>query len=282
MNKQSKRTIIVLSVLLLIVLLIGGVSYAYYVAKVTGNESATTITADAGKMELIVNGGNSITADVFQPSSEPWATKTFTVTGTNTTNRYMPYTVNLVIDTNSFSNSAISYTLEAVNTSSNGLPADNVSITPISGTSTIIMGEGYFSNGNDKVHTYTLKMYYLESYTDQSADMNKTFNCHISVTASKGLDTKPIRDTSGANSPMLADNMIPVTYDNVNDVWIKADSTKRNWYDYNTQMWANAVTVTSSTRTTYNSATVGTSIPMDDIMGMWVWIPRYEYLTTNL
>ena len=85
MNKQSKRTIIVLSVLLLIVLLIGGVSYAYYVAKVTGNESATTITADAGKMELIVNGGNSITADVFQPSSEPWATKTFTVTGTNTT-----------------------------------------------------------------------------------------------------------------------------------------------------------------------------------------------------
>jgi hypothetical protein len=33
---------------------------------------------------------------------------------------------------------------------------------------------------------------------------------------------------------------------------------------------------------TYNSAAVGTQIPMTDIMGMWVWIPRYEYMTTNL
>jgi hypothetical protein len=80
--------------------------------------------------------------------------------------------------------------------------------------------------------------------------------------------------------------MIPVYYDNTNDVWKKADSNNKNatykWYDYDSQMWANAVTVTSSTRSTYTSAAVGTQIPMTDIMGMWVWIPRYEYMTTNL
>jgi hypothetical protein len=46
--------------------------------------------------------------------------------------------------------------------------------------------------------------------------------------------------------------MIPVYYDNTNDVWKKADSNNKNatykWYDYDSQMWANAVTVTSSTR----------------------------------
>src|SRR5574344_2858056 len=93
-------------------------------------------------------------------------------------------------------------------------------------------------------------------------------------------------DLSGANEPLLADNMIPVYYDNTNDVWVKADVNNANatykWHDYDAQMWANAVTVTSTTRSTYTSAAVGTQIPMSDILGMWVWIPRYEYMTTNL
>ena len=53
-------------------------------------------------------------------------------------------------------------------------------------------------------------------------------------------------DESGANEPMLADNMIPVYYDETNSVWKKADSKNSKeqyrWYDYNNKMWANAVT----------------------------------------
>ena len=79
--------------------------------------------------------------------------------------------------------------------------------------------------------------------------------------------------------------MIPVYYDETNDLWKKADSTNPNttykWYDYTSQMWANAVTVTSGTRSTYNTASVGTTVNMSDIMGFWVWIPRYEYKITN-
>jgi hypothetical protein len=89
-------------------------------------------------------------------------------------------------------------------------------------------------------------------------------------------------DNSGANAPNIATNMIPVRYDNVSDTWKKASATQVGWYDYSHQAWANAVTVTSSTRSTYNSAAVGTEISMSDILGMWVWIPRYEYMTTNL
>jgi hypothetical protein len=89
-------------------------------------------------------------------------------------------------------------------------------------------------------------------------------------------------DTSGANEPILADNMIPVYYDNATDSWIKTGTSQGNWYNYKSLIWANAVTVTSGTRATYINAAVGTSISMNDILGMWVWIPRYEYKYTNL
>ncbi len=78
------------------------------------------------------------------------------------------------------------------------------------------------------------------------------------------------------NPPELNGDMIPVYYDNG---WKKANTSNPNnsWYDYANQKWANAVTVTASTRTTYKNANVGTLIPMDAINTMWVWIPRYSY-----
>ena len=79
--------------------------------------------------------------------------------------------------------------------------------------------------------------------------------------------------------------MIPVYYDEANSVWKKADTTNKDenyqWYDYNNKMWANAVTVTSTNRTTYLNADVGTEISMDDINTMWVWMPRYTYTYLN-
>ena len=97
-------------------------------------------------------------------------------------------------------------------------------------------------------------------------------------------------DTSGANSPVLASNMIPVYYDETNSVWKKADVNNKNssyqWYSYESSgnkkgMWANAVTVKEANRQTYLNATPGTIIPMDDITTMWVWIPRFNATTPN-
>ena len=97
-------------------------------------------------------------------------------------------------------------------------------------------------------------------------------------------------DTSGANNPVLASNMIPVYYDEQNDVWRKADASNTDktnqWYSYNSTgdkkgMWANAVTVTETNRSKYLNAKVGTEISMDDINTMWVWIPRFNATTPS-
>jgi len=85
------------------------------------------------------------------------------------------------------------------------------------------------------------------------------------------------KDSSNANLPELASGMIPVIYDETNDVWRKADLSEK-WYDYDEQWWANAVTTTSTNRATYLSDEhIGKEIPMDEINSMWVWIPRFKY-----
>ena len=92
-------------------------------------------------------------------------------------------------------------------------------------------------------------------------------------------------DRSGANIPVLSKNMIPVYYDETEEVWKKADSNNSSetykWYDYDNKMWANSVTVSEINRSTYLNASLGTEIPMDDILTMQVWIPRYKYKVFN-
>jgi type IV pilus assembly protein PilA len=74
--------------------------------------------------------------------------------------------------------------------------------------------------------------------------------------------------------PNLLTGMIPVYYDEAVGVWKKADvnNSGNAWFNYAKQQWANAVTVTSANRAEYQSAAVGTPIPMDDINTMFVWI----------
>ena len=110
-------------------------------------------------------------------------------------------------------------------------------------------------------------------------DANKRFFGKIKVEASQddfNSSCNALAETI-PNAPILTTGMIAVTYNETEKSWVKADSTKTDWYDYSNQIWANAVTVTESTRSNYMSLAVGEPISMDDINGMYVWIPRYSY-----
>ena len=89
----------------------------------------------------------------------------------------------------------------------------------------------------------------------------------------------------GVNEPVLTEGMIPVTWNGSS--WVKADESTSDWYAYDTtnKQWANVVTVkengTTMSREEYMSSGVGTPIQEDDIVGMYVWIPRYSYRITS-
>ena len=112
-------------------------------------------------------------------------------------------------------------------------------------------------------------------------------NCIIKIENGKKVTYCPtltedlVEDPTGANRPVLAEGMIPITYDGTN--WVKADQygAYNEWYDYGNQKWANAVMVTSATRDTYMNASKGTTIPENDILAYFVWIPRYKYKLFN-
>lgn len=91
-------------------------------------------------------------------------------------------------------------------------------------------------------------------------------------------------DKSGANKPDLSENMIPIVYDIENNIWVKANNTNeyvQNWYNYNEKIWANAVTVTESSREQYLMADPGIEIKEEDVLTYLVWIPRYKYEIFN-
>ena len=82
------------------------------------------------------------------------------------------------------------------------------------------------------------------------------------------------KDNSGANSPELLDNMIPIKYDGSN--WIYTTNEQINWYNYDKKEWANAVVLNDGV-----SKNVGDIITEDDIALWYVWIPRYTYTIFN-
>jgi len=136
--------------------------------------------------------------------------------------------------------------------------------------------------GNQTIE-YTLRLWIDASVTENSRISGKSLSYRIDVEVSQKIveDSQEFADASGANIPELTSGMIPVTYDETSKIWKKAD-TAEEWYNYNNQNWANAVTVTESTRANYMSAAAGESIDINDINTMWVWIPRYEYQYTDL
>lgn len=132
--------------------------------------------------------------------------------------------------------------------------------------------------------SYALFTYELES--------NNSFGVkYVKIEAPALFDCDTIGEEVGdgtgvvPNSPSLASNMIPVCYNSENNVWVKADGSNNDsnhrWYSYSNKYWANAVTVTDASRSTYVGSSAGTVINMDDITNMLVWIPKYAYSAFN-
>ncbi len=138
--------------------------------------------------------------------------------------------------------------------------------------------EGTLKKG--KKIEYTLKIWINKEAVEEDIDQAVFYGkLALKATQVPGSEVfSPTEDGSGANIPELGNTLIPVVYNEEKTNWEVADvETAKKWYDYTKQRWANAVIVIPETYTTYQKATAGTTVDMNDILQMYVWIPRYSY-----
>ena len=293
-KKDPKKFVVATLGILLAFSALVGSSYAYltYVSKtdnttvisagtlaLTFNNESTAITLE-GALPITdeegLEGTTEYTFDIKNSGSIP---ATYKITLDNTCNTGNTYTVN---------NESIKPDLCIPNEYIKvGLKQGNGSYKVLEKKET---DDSYIldadSLGANKSKTYTMKIW-LDYNTPN--DYNSSGNKNVIYVGKLGLSyeqgTGGNLDTSGANKPVLDSAMIPVYYDETSETWKKADETNKNkkyqWYDYDSKMWANSVTVSSTNRSTYQAAELGTEIPMDDILTMEVWIPRYKYKVWN-
>ena len=125
----------------------------------------------------------------------------------------------------------------------------------------------------------------LETCTivDQSSILNSKMNMKVFIALYGGSKKSYERVPSYVNSciarPVLSDGMIPINYQDGS--WVVSDMNNSNkdnlWYDYDNSKWANAVVVNNHEK--YKE--VGTVINNADVLGYFVWIPRFRYKLWN-
>lgn len=184
-NKQKSFAFVLITIVLTVLLISIGASFAYFTANLSGEESATTITVTGGSMKITYSSGPNINIANIIPDDKAIDTKVFTVVGNNTTSLPMGYKISLVVESNTFSNLALKYKLISENTSSSGTPAPSrTTLTNIgTGPSTIDLGNGNFTvpTGGSKTHTYNLEIYFPNAEYLQNDDQDKQIKAHVTV-----------------------------------------------------------------------------------------------------
>ena len=271
---MKDKKIIILSIIgsLLLVSIAIASSYAYFVANVSGNKDTNNVVVTNGVMALEYKDGDAINLGNAIPGSS--VSKTFTVK--NTGNVSTNYTIYFSELSNKFVDKTdLVYTL----TSSDG--GKNVAQTQVPSTNEAMVSNYAIDAG--KTHTYTLTITFLNKDENQNDNMNVSFSTKVSINETKEYVEPLDIDVE------LAQGMIPVKFDVAGNA-VVAD-TNSEWYDYSNHEWANAVLVNCADSTIKSkyfdsnnkvlASAVGKTISMDEIMQMYVYIPRYKYQLFN-
>ena len=185
-NNKNKIYKVVFS-LIGFILMLSGVSYAYFVSKINNNESASTIAGEAANLELeFKEGSNQINGDGIFPG---WSdTKTFTVK--NKSNIDVYYNLYISDIKNELMSESISYKIESTD---GGYNLEKVLLPSTDG----IIKTGIYIKGNAS-HTYKITTYYNNLDIDQSSEKGKTFSFKIYIKAN--VNYRLIVDLNGGTS----------------------------------------------------------------------------------
>ena len=207
MNRKQKIIVSITGIFLVLMILVG-LTYAYFLTKITGNTNSKSISVTTANLAIVYedNSAEILGKDLtLIPSDTEIGTKIFTVTNNGNDTNYVVVIENVSVtkasdgSTTTFESNDFRYTLTC--TKSDGSSCDGVStqsIFPINGG--VLVGN---SIKEGDVHTYTFKMWYIDTGIDQSNDMGKTIQARLNI-ANLSSMTNPYL----ANTNSLAYNII--------------------------------------------------------------------------
>ena len=176
MNRKQKIIVSITGIILVSLILIG-LTYAYFLTKITGNTNSKSINITTADLKLVYNDGSDgvIGGELIEPSDTVYQ-KIFTVKNEGNTN--IEYGVYLIDVINQFVRKEdIKYTLDC--TTDGTITCNKVTneTTFPSGISQLVTN----IIEPNKTHTYTFTFTYKDTGTDQSIDMNKELSAKIQI-----------------------------------------------------------------------------------------------------
>ena len=262
-NKKKKVITIVISIIIILVLALA-ISYAFFSTQLSGTDQIVKV----GELELVLDEtseGISLDNAIGISDSKGMSSTPSTFELRNNGSKAVDYTIYLDDNTIGDTDTRIDDMYLKYNLNKNGTDSGATLLTSIGTNPNRILDSGTIEGGG--TNKYSLNLWITDEVDGNYSGQVFSGKLRVEVSQEKSVP----------NAPELDDNMIAITYKNNN--WVKADTDNANndWYNYDEQKWANAVTVTADTRSNYLNSPVGTTISMDDIETMWVWIPRYSY-----
>ena len=213
-DESKKLTIITIAMVIILVIIFVGVTYAFFTAN-NPEGSTAEIKSETGRMLITYNDGtdNIVPVTNIQPSNKILVNKTFTLTGSNTTvgmntgdGLEMPYKVGVQY-TSTFSDGMMHYYIKEVNRPANSNVTANYVITPeteddyknqtVPGNDTYTgYTHGTFKKGNkytemvtgefpalknDQTISFNLIIQFPDNNENQDSEKGKTFNGKIVI-----------------------------------------------------------------------------------------------------
>ena len=190
---RKQRIIVSVTGIFLVLLILVGLTYAYFLTKIKGNENNKSISVTTANLLLEYADVNDEL--ITDSAVEPGKTWTKTFVATNKGNKTVTYGVALenVVNTLERKDDLV-YTLDCKQYSKTGFSIDKTNKTvtgTISGTCNGVSAETTFPSigtilvqndiADDKAQVYTLTITYKEMNVDQSVDMNKTFSAKANI-----------------------------------------------------------------------------------------------------
>lgn len=282
MKTTYKILLMVISLLLVVAITIGTSYSLWKKVEVQTNENIV----NSACYDIAFEESSNINLKNAMPISDASGLKktpyTFTIKNTCNTDSKTTIAIN-VKNTSTMNSSAIKTSIKSTPKNTNSTPVLLTSLnTATIDSSDSTTKESYIIT-TDTIGAYNSKTFSLYLWMDESVgneEMNKAFNATISVTSEAVESNIEVA---------LYQGLIPVTYNSNGDV-VVAD-TNTEWYNYDKHKWANAVLVNCSNASikskyfnddmSLKASAVGTTISMDEILQMYVYIPRYRYLLWN-